>query len=201
MKIKEYLELISEANHLAGGGSVAALNGATACALIQKAYNMIHNKHKDFYYKIGLNAYDELERMKNFFNVTIKADGESFQKVIEAYKLPSDTDEEYQVRKIAIQEAYKLAFQSSYEMISHIVKLFDYIFRGDFYSLPMANLELEIAKAQMVACYKSARATLKINLSYIDDNEFVEKANSNLSKLDQSFVYSAKKFDHLFAKK
>lgn len=200
MEINEYLEILPSVDHRAGGGSVAAFNGALACALILKAYNLTERKVNDLRFKLDDNYYKDIEKLKNFFEVAIMGDGKAFEHVLKALKLPKDSDDDRAIRKSELQKSYRIAFESPYNIMIHIVKLFDYIYPLKDFSSENANSELIVAKSQIVASFSSARANVFINLNSINDKEFVERMKNNITKIDQSFVYNVKKFDVLFKK-
>lgn len=64
MYIEEYLENITEVNHKAGGGSVAAFNGALAASLMIKAYNMAKKSNPEVEQRLGFDYYQNLQNLK-----------------------------------------------------------------------------------------------------------------------------------------
>ncbi|MFM1588780.1 cyclodeaminase/cyclohydrolase family protein, partial [Helcococcus ovis] len=160
MNLEEYLNIITEVNHKAGGGSVAALNGALASSLMLKAYNMAKKSNPEVEQRLGNEYYLNLENLKNEFTRLIFEDGEVFGKVLEAYKLPKDTHEQRKYRRIQIQEKLKFAVDSPLEIIVKSLKLFESIFVFIEYSNPVINSEIAVAKNQLIASIESAMVNM-----------------------------------------
>lgn len=185
MDIKKYLEILIKPTSEAGGGSVVALNGALASALIMKAYNMIEKKQK---YSLNKKFYEELDELKSYFNRMIKEDGESFTKVLDAYKLPKTNQEQIDHRNAQIQEGYKIAAKSPLNMIINFEKLYYHIIDIRKYSDPMIDTELDIAINQIISGIKSAEVNLKINIKYIKDDEFNSKLLDELNRIKENIL-------------
>lgn len=197
MEIFEYTNELTKVNDVAGGGSAAAMNGAMAASLILKAYNLTKNKDEKLDSKLPSNYYKEVEKIRDYFNDAILEDGKAFAKVLEAFDYPQNNSDEILTRKHMIQEGYKTAMKSPYEMMVNIVKLIDYIFYIKDHATDMAHSELVVAKNQIFACFESARMNVAINLKYIKDKDFVERTKINLIKIEQKYIYGKKKFDSI----
>lgn len=197
MEIFEYTNELTKVNDVAGGGSAAAMNGAMAASLILKAYNLTQKKVENLEDKLPKNYYSEVEKIRNYFNDAILEDGKAFSKVLEAFEYPKNTSDEILTRNQLIQDGYKTAMKSPYDMMINIVKLIDYIFYIKDHATDMANSELVVAKNQIYACFESARMNVAINLKYIKDKDFVERTKSNIIKIEQKYIYGKKKFDSL----
>ncbi|WIF94886.1 cyclodeaminase/cyclohydrolase family protein [Caminicella sporogenes] len=183
--IKEFLEETASSSPVPGGGSIAALSAATALALVEMVANLT----------IGKKGYEEVqeemkkiasraeEGRKEFIN-DIDRDADAFDKVMAAFKLPKNTDEEKSSRKQAIQESFKNAALvplevakkalNSMEMISTIVE------KGN------QNAVTDGAVAAMMArtAVLSALYNVKINLGSIKDEEFVNKLSKEVDEIE-----------------
>ncbi|MFM1515584.1 cyclodeaminase/cyclohydrolase family protein [Helcococcus ovis] len=200
MNLEEYLNIITEVNHKAGGGSVAALNGALASSLMLKAYNMAKKSNPEVEQRLGNEYYLNLENLKNEFTRLIFEDGEVFGKVLEAYKLPKDTHEQRKYRRIQIQEKLKFAVDSPLEIIVKSLKLFESIFVFIEYSNPVINSEIAVAKNQLIASIESAMVNMKINIKSIEDNEYRIKKQNSILRIYQNLEYNKKKLQNFLDK-
>lgn len=199
MKINEYLNQITEVNHKAGGGSVAALNGALAASLIIKAYNMLLKSNPDYDSIPGEDFISDVYTYQEKLGNSIKEDGESFGKVLDAWALPKNTDEEKKIRSDASQIALKGAVLSPYSVMENSVQLFEYIFELSKYTDDMINTELFVAKNQIISAYNSAKINFEINLVYVKDKDFIsemtKKSLDSKLRLEKSLETFNKVFD------
>ncbi len=104
--LETYLNELSSSSPTPGGGNVSALCGVLACSLGimvcnltigKKKYADVENEMKD----ISKN----LETAKSDFLKMAQEDNIAFNKVMEAFKLPKETDEEKKKRSEKIDEA------------------------------------------------------------------------------------------------
>ncbi len=104
--LKNYLDELSSSSPTPGGGNVSALCGALACSLGMMVCNLTIGKKK---YADVENEMKELlgklETTKNDFLKLAEEDNEAFNKVMEAFKLPKETDAEKKIRNEKIDEA------------------------------------------------------------------------------------------------
>lgn len=196
MDLHEYLNIITEVNHKAGGGSVAALNGALAASLMLKAYNMAKKSNPEVEQRLGFDYYQNLQNLKNDFTRLVTEDGEIFGKVLEAYKLPKETHEDRHYRREKIQETLKGAIDSPFEIIIKALKLFENIFVFVEFSNPVINSEIAVAKNQLIASIESAMVNMKVNIKAIDDREYRIKKQNSILKIYQNLEYNKKKLQN-----
>lgn len=98
--VEDFVEKLSSKSPTPGGGSIAALNGALSASL----NSMVMSLTKDG----SLDEFKErLDNLKIRGLDLIDRDSESFDKVMDAFKLPKNSDEEIEERKKSIQEALK----------------------------------------------------------------------------------------------
>ncbi|HSP88564.1 MAG TPA: cyclodeaminase/cyclohydrolase family protein [Ignavibacteriaceae bacterium] len=104
--LKNYLDELSSNSPTPGGGNVSALCGALACSLGMMVCNLTIGKKK---YAEVENEMKELlpklESAKNDFLKLAGEDNEAFNKVMEAFKLPKETEAEKKLRSEKIDEA------------------------------------------------------------------------------------------------
>ncbi|MFA3782079.1 cyclodeaminase/cyclohydrolase family protein [Melioribacteraceae bacterium 4301-Me] len=117
--IDDYLKELSSSSPTPGGGNVSAFCGALASSLALMVCNLTIGKKK---YAEVENTMQELKLkfetyQKKFIELSEK-DNEAFNSVMEAYKLPKDTDEQKETRSKKIEEA---TFNSA-EIPSEVIK-------------------------------------------------------------------------------
>jgi formiminotetrahydrofolate cyclodeaminase len=101
--LQNYLDELSSDSPTPGGGNVSAVCGALASSLGAMVCNLTIGKKK--YRDFEPEAIDLLTKFKKYKNDFLKLateDNLSFDKVMEAFKLPKDTELQISIRKNAI---------------------------------------------------------------------------------------------------
>ena len=187
MTVVDFLEETASNSPVPGGGSIAALSAAFSAALTQMVANLTLGKkgYEGVQEEAGF-IVKESERLRGFFVEYIDKDSDAFNEVMNAFKLPKDTDEKMEHRKKAIQEATKLAALVPLDIAREAYKI-------------MALAQVVVEKGNKNAVTDGAVATMlsrtavlsalynvKINLSSIKDKEFVEKVSQEVKELEKN---------------
>jgi len=171
--INGFLEDLSSSSPAPGGGSVAALSGALGAALTAMVCNLT----------IGKKKYAEVENdmkkilmqanaLRNKFMVLVDKDTNAFNKVMEAYSLPKETEPQQALRTAAITEATKEATLVPLEVMRHCIDALalaqQVAAHGNEKSVSDAGVSALILNA---AC-EAAALNVKINLIGLADTDF-----------------------------
>ena len=172
--VSKFLDELASNSPAPGGGSVAALAGSLGAALTSMVSNLTIGKKKyvevDGEMKSVLKRSEELRRM---FTSLIDRDTEAFNKVMEAFGLPKDTEDQKALRSAAIQGATKEAALVPLSVMQHVID-----------ALALAKVVAEKGNANSVsdsgvsalmlhAAAEGAALNVQINLGSITDTEFV----------------------------
>ena len=96
VSLKSYLDEISSSSPTPGGGNVSAFSGAMACSLGIMVCNLT----------IGKKKYAEVEEEIKDVSFQLPGDDNAaFDKVMEAFKLPKETEQDKKVRSEKIENA------------------------------------------------------------------------------------------------
>ena len=110
--IQFFLNELASKSATPGGGSVAALMGAQSAALISMVCNLTIGKPKYAEVEAEMQALlQKSEALREKLTDLIKADVEVFNRLMTAYGLPKETDEEKAARTEVIQAVLKAATQ------------------------------------------------------------------------------------------
>lgn len=104
--LNDYLQSLSSKAPTPGGGNVSAFSGVLAASLAIMVCNLTIGKKK--YVDVESEMIDlknKLENLKNRFSDLADEDNKAFEKVMEAFKLPKETDKEKLERAAIIDEA------------------------------------------------------------------------------------------------
>jgi len=187
--ITEYLEKAAAGTAVPGGGSVAALNAALAAGLTEMVANLTIGKKGYEAVEDGMKAIaDKASQLRTKLTAAIDGDADAYTAVMAAYRLPKTTDEETAVRKQKIQEAIKHAALVPLEVARDALAVID--LAGQAIRNGNKNAASDGAVAAMNARTAALAAiyNVKINLSSIQDDGFVEKLAQEAEELQQQVV-------------
>ena len=187
MSVKDFCDEVAKDVPVPGGGSVAALSGAMGVGLYGMVCAMTARKAM----KAGTeNDYEvaniavKAEQARDKFYDLIEADSRAFTKVMDAYKLAKGTDEEKEIRKAAVQAAYKEAVippmtvaMMAYDMIDCGAVLY---YKGDKNALSDVCVGVQCLKT----AFWGGIYNVKINLAAIKDDACVAEINGRLSSME-----------------
>jgi formiminotetrahydrofolate cyclodeaminase len=172
--LTQFLDELASNSPAPGGGSVAALSGALGCALTSMVCNLTIGKKKYAPVESEMTSImKQSETLRSICTHLIDRDTEAFNKVMEAFGLPKENDDQKALRNAAIQEATKEATLVPLELMKHIID-----------ALALANIVAEKGNSNSVsdagvsaimlnAACESAALNVQINLNSITDMEFV----------------------------
>ena len=186
--LKEYISATASGDPTPGGGSVAALVGGLGSALTSMVSNLT----------VGKKAYEELpeevknqilantkeiERLTEELSAIVDEDTKAFDKVMVAFKMPKETDEEKAERSEAIQDGYRVALEVPLrcgEKCLEVLKLQD-IFAN--YGNINAITDVGVGTLLAYSGLEGALFNVTINLASIKDEEFKKEISGKVDKL------------------
>jgi len=169
-----FLDELASSSPAPGGGSVAALAGALGAALTSMVCNLTIGKKKyaaaeEEMKKIRVQA----EEMRELFTALIDKDTEAFNKVMEAFSLPKETEPQKALRSAAIREATKEATNVPLEVMKHCIDALALAQQvadsGNVNSVSDAG----VSAYMLHAAVEAAALNVRINLNNLNDSEFV----------------------------
>ncbi|MCR2045459.1 cyclodeaminase/cyclohydrolase family protein [Anaerosalibacter massiliensis] len=176
--LKDYVEQVASNKPAPGGGSVSALVGSLGAALTSMVGNLT----------IGKKAYEKLDeankkeinrnltKVQNYINdlnTFIDKDTEAFNKVMESFKMPKQTDEEKKARSLAIEEATKGALETPLECAKKCLEVLRLQKTFALYGNPNAITDVGVGALLAYSGLEGALFNVKINLSGLKDKEYV----------------------------
>lgn len=172
--LESFLDELASSSPAPGGGSVAALAGALGAGLVAMVCGLTIGKKKyadvEADMKKTLKGAEELRRQ---FTALVDRDTEAFNKVMEAYALPKETDPQKALRAAAVREATKEATLVPLEVMKHCIDglaLAQIVAaQGNVNSVSDAG----VAALMLHAACESAALNVKINLGALGEIEFV----------------------------
>ena len=177
----QFLDDLASSAPAPGGGSVAAMSGALGAALISMVCNLTIGKEKYKDVEADVKAIlARSEALQRVLMELLEADTQLFGKVIAAYRLPKNNDEEKSARLAAIDLALKEAAgvpmriaQACAEVIELCVPA---VQKGNVGAISDVGVGVLMAEAGL----QSAALNVKINLGQIKDAAFVQRTAETL---------------------
>lgn len=183
-KIDEFLEDLASSKPAPGGGSAAAVAGGLAAALSSMVANLT----------IGKKGYEDVEPefqgvleqandLRQEFLKAISEDIQAYNEVMDAYGASSETPEEKEEKKKAIQEALKGATEPPFKMAELALEVMDLankcVVSGNSHAVTDAGASAILAEATV----RTSLLNVDINLSSISDEAFVSEKTDKRNDL------------------
>jgi glutamate formiminotransferase / formiminotetrahydrofolate cyclodeaminase len=181
MNLSAFSEEVASKKATPGGGSVSAYIGALAAGLVCMVARMTLAK-KDFAQESA--RLQELvgkgDSLRQKFLGLVVEDAESFDAVMQAFKLPREKPE---VRRKAIQEATVKATEVPLRTLDSSVQILRLDNEVAKYGAINALSDVTTSVAAARAAMEGAASNVLINLDTLDDEHFVNKTRLRVSEL------------------
>jgi len=184
LSVREFITELSSGNPTPGGGSVAALCGALGAALSAMVANLTVEREK---YEQTWKSMEEVKKeaanLSARFLELMQEDADTYQKVMEAFELPRETDDQQASRQAAIEEAMKKAATVPLETLRASERLIraarKAVQGGNPNAITDAGAAVQLANATAVV----ASYNVQINISRIKDQAFVAKCEKEVTEI------------------
>ncbi|MBW2341331.1 MAG: cyclodeaminase/cyclohydrolase family protein [Deltaproteobacteria bacterium] len=193
LSVRDFVKELRSDNPTPGGGSVAALCGALGAALSGMVANLTVEREK---YEQTWKSMEEVKKtagnLSDRFLELMQEDTDAYQKVMAAFELPKETEEEKASRQAAIEEAMKRAATVPLETLRASERLVGIAKKavqgGNPNAITDAGAAVQLANATAVV----ASYNVRINLSRIKDETFVaaseKEVDETLKRLETLFA-------------
>ena len=185
---KDFVYDVASESPTPGGGSVAALVGSLGGALTNMVGNLTIDKKiyadvpEEKKAKMESN-FKELEALVDELLDLVDEDSTAFDDVMQAFKLPKDTDENKKIRSEAIQSGYKKALEVPLrcgERCYDVLKLQDvFAEHGNINAITDVGVGTLLAYAGL----EGALFNVTINLKSIKDQDYKNEMEKRVEKL------------------
>lgn len=168
--VPSFLDAISAADPTPGGGSAAALVGATGAALLEMVAGMPKTRTNAIAEREALDqAHSELQTIRRTLTDLIDRDAAAYDLVIAAFRRPKATDQDKAERRAAIQEATRVATEIPLETIRVCVQAMRAGEAVVLHGNPSAASDGKVGYRLLHAAALSAKDNVDINLGGITD--------------------------------
>lgn len=197
LSLSTFSEEVASKKATPGGGSVAAYAGALAAALVCMVGRITLSK------KDAAQDSDRLqelvrkgEDLRQHLLGLVVEDAESFDSVMQAFKLPKDKPD---VRRKAIQEATIKAAEAPLRTLDSSVQVLRLAEEVAKYSATKALSDVTTSAAAARAAMDGAASNVLINLDTLDDQQYVSKTRLRVSELRKEGLQLEQRIQELVA--
>ncbi len=184
MRIDAFADELSSDSPAPGGGSVAAVAGSLGAGLAAMVANLTFGKRKwEPLYERMCTLADDGQKLKTRLLQLVDEDTDSFNRVMDAFRLPKKTSEQSAVRDAAIEEATKHATNIPMEVLKACRSVMDLALTAAQDGNPNSVSDAGVAAEMASAGARGAALNVRINLGGISDDEFCSKMKSDTQKL------------------
>lgn len=191
--VREFIAELGSNSPAPGGGSVAALCASLGSALTsmvcnltvgKKAYEALSQEEKTLIDECLIKSGSE----KDVFLDLMNEDTEAFNELMASFKMPKGTDEEKALRSSKIQLGYKAATEVPLKVARRSYEIYEGILICVKYGNKSAISDGGVAALLTQSAIEGAILNVKINLSSIKDEAYVEGIKSELRTLSQDGI-------------
>ncbi len=183
-RVTEFIDELASKASMPGGGSAAALAGASGAALVSMVANLTLGKEK--YQDVQADIEQVLaksEALRHELLNLLEEDTKAYLKMMATYRLPKGTEEEIKARSAAIQESLKGACEVPFAIARCCADVVDLcgpiVEKGNVSAVSDGGVGILLAQAAL----HSALMNVKINLKSIKDTAYVQEAQARMDNL------------------
>lgn len=202
MDVIKFLNEVDSNSPAPGGGSVSALASSLGVSLGRMVAHLSFGKKKyeansDETKSAFVKNFDELLKIKDELNILIDKDSEAYNTVMAAFKLPKETEEEKAIRNAEIQKCTKFAIQTPYDIVVLSGKAISLLGTILEYGNQNAITDIGVGTMLLMTGLEGGILNVKVNLSSIEDTEYVEKISKDIAEIKAN---AAKEVEKILAK-
>jgi len=196
MNLREFCNETLSDSPAPGGGSVAALMGALGASLGGMVANLSAGKRGwddklEYFSSWAVKA----QKLKDEMLSLVDEDTNAFNKVMDAFGLPKESDQEKKARDAAIESATKYAAEIPLKVMETASKSYELLAEMAEKGNPASISDVGVGVLATRACIEGAALNVRINLAQLKD----EKAKSTLNaKMGEIFAYSGMHFANIY---
>ena len=184
LNVTGFLDALSSADPTPGGGSAAALVGATGAALLAMVAGMPKSRTNAAEERSALDsAHPQLMAHQATLVELIDRDASAYDLVIAAFRLPKATDDEKAARRAAVQKATQIATEVPLDTIRACVDAMRAGRAVAAHGNQNAASDAKVGYRLLMAAAQGAQDNVEINLGGLTDTEVQARIRDNASAL------------------
>lgn len=190
--VNQLLEALASPNPTPGGGTAAAIAGAMGTSLLIMVTRLAKSRHNTEDEKAALaGAREALTPLTSRLTQLADADTQAFDRVMEAYRLPKNSDDEKIARTHAIQGALHGATTVPLDTLRACAQALTHARIVAEHGNRTAASDAGVAVSLLKAAAAGALANVQINLDAIKDETFKTMTGAEASRLSSAVTADA----------
>ena len=202
LKVREFMDELASSSPAPGGGSVAAVEAAYGASLLAMVCNLTlgRKKYAD-YQELAAQTEQKAQNLKDILLVLVDEDTAAYNLVSAAYKLPKETEADKAYRKSHIQAGLVESCQPPLKVINLSAQCLE-LLNSVWKCLNQSCMsDLYVAAYSLKTGLNGAYANVLINLSGIEDENYVTETRTRLKKsVEESNSLADSLLEELFAR-
>ena len=184
LKVKDFLAALASGRPTPGGGSAAALAGATAGALVcMVAQLTIGREQYTACQQQMIHVRDDAETLRRRLTTLVDEDARAYQDLMHGYALPRVTEADNALRTSEIRRALRRASEVPLETAEACGELIDLAATGSALGNRNAASDAAVAALLAYAGLRCAALNVHTNLRGLRDEPFKSSAEARLGQL------------------
>jgi methenyltetrahydrofolate cyclohydrolase len=195
--VAAFLDDLASAAPTPGGGSAAAVLGATGAALVSMVCNVTLGKKGQEAVESEMKAVRDLsERLRTRLTAMVEADIAAFDGLMAAYRLPKTSEAEKARRGAAIEDNLRKATETPLECARACAEVIALSRRAGHSGYSGVISDAGVAALSANAALRSAALNVFINVPTLKDRDFAVQASAEIERL---LEVCARESDAVFA--
>lgn len=186
LSVTALLDAFASSAPTPGGGSAAALAGATGASLLEMVAAMPKTRNGTPEERASLDGVAaRLGELRQRLAMLIDEDTKAYDLVTAAFKSPKATDEEKAARKVKIQEALRAATEAPLETMRACEAVLRDAATVAEQGNPNAASDIFVGASLALAGLHGAEKNVEINLDSLTDQDYKAKALAEARQLEE----------------
>ncbi len=177
-----FIERLASSSPAPGGGAASAMVSIVASSLNQMVASLTQGKKKYAEHEAEMAGIVEKSRnVESDLRSLMKEDEDAFNKIIEAMRMPKESDEEKEARRNAMQKAMRGAAKTPWKIAASAREVLELSKKLAEHGNKNAITDAACSALFAHAAIHGALYNVRINLLSIRDEEFVKEERTKLS--------------------
>lgn len=192
MALADLMDAFASTDAVPGGGSAAALGGAIGASLLLMVAGLPKTKTGAPEETADLaEAASRLHPLRDSLLELVDRDSDAYKQVMDAFRLPKDSDEDKAARKLAIDHATRGATEAPL----NTMRACQQALRGAVVVARNGNRrttsDVGVGVELLLAALRGARLNVDINLSSLEDAAYVTRVRTEVAELERDAAQDA----------
>ena len=185
LNVKEYIDQTASSTPVPGGGSAAALSGALAAGLTQMVAGLTIGRKGFEAVEVEMQGIvEQAAGLREKCVANIDRDSDAYNGVIEAFRLPKESEREKTARTDAIQKALQHASRVPLETAELAARIIDLAVQVVTKGNPNAVTDGAVAASLARTAALGGVMNVRINLASIKDRDFADQMARRVDELE-----------------